>query len=394
MPASEHHTLVVGSGPQPASEELFRGVRLITPVLLVDQATPTWQWTYLADYEAAALDDPRMLRRAGLRLAANYSIATVLPGSEAAVPAAAELAALLTGELPQDLCSADPELQTALHRASLPTLSTVPVDTPAQAAGAARRIEFPVVLKRPPGPGGAQPVVARSVREVPAAFRTVAADLPPGSHVLVQELADGPEVELLCATTDNNTRVLAALRIRLLGSPGERSGATGDPADPLLGAMASTATRVLAGLDARTGLSTLTLRLAPTGPRVIIAHTHTPFDRGPLWRALTGIDLGVATAALAYDHPLATAQQGAPQFVAERVLRAPVDGVLAEAHLAAGPGQPEASAVQWHAQVGDTLSRGTRVCTLTARAADPTACQQGLDAASTAVRFHLDPPPP
>jgi hypothetical protein len=251
------------------------------------------------------------------------------------------------------------------------------------------------VLKRPTTYGHSQAVAAKTIREIPAAFHAVADGLPLDSHVLVQELADGPEIELLCASQRGETQVLAVVCVALTGSPGERSGATGMPNDPLATVVAGTAQRTLDALEIRSGLSTLTLRLLPNGPRVIAAHAHPPFERATLLEALTGLDLGHAAAALLHHQPISNAYVHEAHFVAERVVRSPTGGTLADPHFTPRSRQgQQACSVDWTSTIGDSVRPGARICTITSSSADRTTCQELLAQAATDLRFDITAAPP
>lgn len=277
-------------------------------VVLISAAEPTWEREFLLDFEIADPTDQAALSTAGRALAERHELAGVLTWTEWYVVPAARLARHLglptTAPEAVQGCRNKHTSRTLFARHGVPSAASVRVRTESEAADAALRIGYPVVLK--PAAYAASMGVIRvdSVEELSAAYAFAAKAAGHGvesTQVLVEEYLDGDEISVECVTYRGQTTVVAVTR-KTVGLPPffEELAHVVDANDPLLALVAPVATAALDALGVTDGVSHVEMRLVDGRPRLIEANARIAGDLiGHLVHLATGVDLARAAADIA-----------------------------------------------------------------------------------------------
>jgi biotin carboxylase len=316
--------LLVGSGWRPYREYLLRGLARRSPLWLLDGAAATWQQPYitggsvvgLLDAERAVPDQQGLID-AAVAVAAARPVIGVLTYDELSVMATAHIAERLGARgltvAGASNCRDKSRTRAALTEAGVPQPLFAVVHSYEEAADAAERIGYPVVVK-PRGMGASVGVVrASQASDLAAAFgvaERVRHSGPPAFErgVLVEELVEGPEISVDGALHDGEY-VPFCLARKQLGPPPcfEEVGHVVDAADPLLTdpdllAVLSTAHKALGLPD---GMTHTEVRLTARGPVIIEVNARLGGDLIPYLGLLaTGIDPGRVAAQVAVgDRP-------------------------------------------------------------------------------------------
>lgn len=320
--------LVVGSGARHYREYLLAGAARRHRLWLLDAAEPTWQRRYVVGSSVVPLLDRARLvpDQAGLvaaaqEVAARREVAGVFSYDETLVVATAHVAHALglPGATPDGIenCRDKYRSRCALRAAGLPQPRFAFVSTVDDAAEAAARIGFPVVLK-PRGMGASIGVVrAGCAGDVPAAFEVAHAASYGGNPayeggVLVEEMLAGPEVSVDGAVVGGDYVPLFVARKTVGLAPYfEEVGHVVDAADPLLAdpAFVDVLVRAHRATGYRYGMTHTEVMLTRRGPAVVEVNGRLGGDLIPHLGALaTGLDPGdiaadVATATAAGTVP-------------------------------------------------------------------------------------------
>jgi biotin carboxylase len=392
---------------RPYREYLLSSIASRYRIWLVQDDEPTWPVPYLAGHSVLDPLDGDALLAASRGLGASG----VLCWDEAALVPAARLARRL------GLPSPDPEAvrrcrdkhhtRTALDAAGVPQARSVAVETAEQAAAAADRLGFPLVVKpralsgsygvvRVEDAAGLAAAVEHARRASMSGVHAEPASVPAEeSGVLVEEYLDGPEVSVDSAVVGGRVTPLVLAR-KELGFPPyfEEVGHVVDAADPLLadGGLRSVLQAAHDAVGFDTGWTHTELRLVAGVPRVVEVNARIGGDLIPYlgWLA-TGIDPGLAAAAVATGAP--EPLRATRRRVAAVRFRYPDAEVVAAAVRVEGDLPAAVDRVVPLAAPGTRLALPPaghifgRFAAVTAVADTAAECLAALDAATAAVRL-------
>jgi biotin carboxylase len=149
------------------------------PVVLIDAKPPSWQQDLVVDHEVADTRDPAAVTAAGLALAERHTIAGVVTWDEYALVPAAVLTARLglpgSPVAAMNACRDKATSRRLFAEAGVPSATSTPVHTLAQATVAAQRTGFPVVLKPASHAGSAGVIRVDGPEELCAGWEFAAA---------------------------------------------------------------------------------------------------------------------------------------------------------------------------------------------------------------------------
>ncbi|MFI7102786.1 ATP-grasp domain-containing protein [Streptomyces sp. NPDC050161] len=326
--------------------EAYRGycleqVAAVYDVVLITGSEPTWQRPHLIDYEVADPGDQAALSAAGRALAARHLLAGVMTWTEWYLVPVARLARQLglptTAPEAMQGCRNKAASRTLFARHGVPSAASASAATVAEAAAAAERIGYPVVLK-PASHAASIGVIRvdhRAALDDAFAFASRAAERSTENpRVLVEGYLDGPEVSVECVSYRGVTAAVAVTRKTLSPPPlFEEVAHSVDAADPLLTTVAPAATAAVQALGITDGVSHVEVRLVDGRPRLIEVNGRIAGDMiGHLVHLATGIDLPRAAADIACGRApnLAPTRTSA---AAIRLLYPDTSGTVAELHL-------------------------------------------------------------
>ncbi len=415
MDGNDEVVLLVGSGWRPYREYLLRGLARRSPLWLLDGQPATWQAPYIVGSSVVglldaerAVPDQQGLIDAALAVAASRPVAGVLTYDELSVMATAHVAERLgvrglTVEGASN-CRDKSRTREALTAAGVPQPRFAVVHSFTEAAAAAARIGYPVVVK-PRGMGASVGVVqAAHAAKLVAAFgvaERVRHSGPPAFEegVLIEELIDGPEISVDGAL-HGGEYVPFCLARKQLGPPPcfEEIGHVVDAADPLLTdpellAVLATAHKALGLPD---GVTHTELRLTRRGPVIIEVNARLGGDLIPYLGLLaTGVDPGRVAAQVAVgDRP--SVEQTVRGCAGIRFLYPPQDCRVVSVSVPSPgdvPGLVEARAI---AEPGAVVrlppnAHLGRYAYVLATAATPERCAAALDAAAALAQLEYQP---
>jgi biotin carboxylase len=400
--------LIGGTGERHYWQDALESLAARYPVLLLDDAPPTWQQPFLTGHHVTDLGDEAALRDAATGLAASHHIGGVLTWNPAATVHAAVVAQLL------DTAGLDPAaLRASRHQAAVHAVLDVngvdaprwvPVGDVGQLRIAAEHLGYPLVLK-PAIAGGTGVIRVDESEQLAAAYAfTAQAAARAGSAsagLLAEEYQDGPEIGVEVVSIPGRHVVVAVTHTQR-GEGSEAAAHLVAPAlrSPVTDAAEQTAVAALDALDITHGVSHVTVRVTATGPRVTGVTPCLADDLIPyLVRLATGIDLVAVAADLAMGllpalHP-SRLRAAAVGFVhpytagelrsltVERAL--PARAWCDRAVLEQQPGSHLAPPAGGHA---------TRLAHLVVTADTPALCRRYLDRALAAVHATIDPARP
>uniref|UniRef100_A0AAU2AHW4 ATP-grasp domain-containing protein n=1 Tax=Streptomyces sp. NBC_00093 TaxID=2975649 RepID=A0AAU2AHW4_9ACTN len=317
-------------------------------VVLISGAEPTWEKEFLLDYEVADPADEAALSGAGRALAERHVLAGVMTWTEWYLVPVARLARRLglpttAAEVLQG-CRNKHTSRTLFARHGVPSAASVSVRTEHEAATAARRIGFPVVLKPAAHAGSMGVVRVDTADELPGAYAVAARTAGHGvesTQVLAEEYLDGPEMSAECVTYQGQTTVVAVTR-KTVGMPPhfEELAHVVDANDLLRATVAPAAVAALDALGVTDGVSHVELRVVDGRPRLIEVNARIAGDMiSHLVHLATGVDLARVAADIACgrtpDLTPTRHQAAAIRFIypaysgtlTTRLLREPVGGV-------------------------------------------------------------------
>jgi len=296
--------LVVVSSLSKSREYFFRSVSPHYRLWLLqggagrtDQVT--WELPYLAGHTVVDTLDADAMTEAVRAIPER--VAGILSYDEARIAATAVVAERLglpTSPPRAVLRCRDKWLtRQALAAAGVPQAASVAVASPDEAAAAAARIGYPVVLK--PRNLAASFGVSRADDEagVRAAYeRARGVSLPEAperfdQHVLVEEFLDGPEISVDAVVVDGRVEPMVVAHKQTGYAPSfEETGHLVDAADPLLAdpELAAVLTTAHAAVGYTTGTTHTELRRTAAGLKVIEINGRLGGDMIPLLGLLAG----------------------------------------------------------------------------------------------------------
>ncbi len=411
--------LLIGSGRRDYREYLIRGLAARTPLWLVDEEPATWQTQYLAGSSVVAMIDPARfvadeqgLLHAAAEVGKERPVLGICTYDEGLVIATAVVAERLG--LPgltvagAENCRDKHLTRSALTAAGLPQPRFTLVRTAAEAAQAAERIGYPVVVK-PRGMGASAGVVrVNEPAGLPAAFGIAARASqagPPGFErgLLVEEMVTGPEISIDAVMAAGEYRSFCIARKQLGPAPCfEEVGHVVDARDPLtadagLHEMLTRAHRVLGLAD---GITHTEVRLTGRGPVIIEVNGRLGGDLIPyLGKLATGVDPGQVAADVARglrpdlepDLP-----PGRTRVAGVRFLYPPQDCRIAAISLPDPADVPGLVRAQAMAAPGAVLylpprAHLGRYACLIACTGDPASCAASLDRAAALAQVVTEP---
>jgi biotin carboxylase len=360
--------LVVAAADMEA--EAFRGyclekVAAHYDIVLITGAEPTWERDFLTDWEVADPTDQAALHAAGRALAARHQLAGVMTWTEWYLVSVARLARQLglPANPPEVMqgCRNKAVARAVFARHGVPSAASVSVRTPEEAARAAQRIGYPVVLKPAAHAASIGVIRVSTPDELGEAYAVAAQAAALGvesTQVLVEEYLDGPEVSVECATYRGQTTVVAITRKTVGCEPYfEELAHVVDAADPLLATVAPAAEAAIGALGITDGVSHVEMRLVDGRPRLIEVNARLAGDMiGHLVHLATGIDLARAAADIACAHA-PDLKPTRRQAAAIRMIYPAHSGTLSARHVpdAFAEQSPWLERVRFQKQVGDQL---------------------------------------
>ncbi|MGP3950862.1 ATP-grasp domain-containing protein [Streptomyces sp. 7N604] len=299
------HLVVLGSGPRADWEQALRRLAADGPLLLIDQAEPTWQRSHLVAARTANLLNAPQVLQVAQRFAIAYPIAGVINFN----PAHLRAAALVRQELGLPGPAAGTLEATALRHRTAELLDLAGIESSAsqhadsfdQALEAAHHVGFPLICK-PASPKRRYAArIVGALPELAEAFAAATAATWPETGTVIEPLLEGIEATAYTYAKGSGTRVIAV------------SHTTFDPqAEPALlpvevvvdaddvcaAAIEDIARRALTAIGHHQGPAQIRLRITATGPRVISISTHVTDPLvAQLIEQVTGVDLIAASGA-------------------------------------------------------------------------------------------------
>lgn len=407
--------LLISSGRQAYREYLLTDMADRVPVWLIDAQAPTWQLPHIAGSSVVSLlDHARMvpdedgLLEAAAEVARARPVHGITTYDEAFVIATARVAERL-GMPGLTVAGArrcrDKHLtRAALTSSGLPQPRYALAGTLSEAAAAAQRIGFPVVLK-PRGMGASAGVVkvgqASDMAEAFAVATRASHAGPPAFEegLLVEEMVQGPEISVDGVVAAGEYRPFCLARKRLGPAPYfEEIGHIVDAADPLLGD--AWLHRVLAeahrALGLADGITHTEVRMTARGPVIIEVNARLGGDMIPyLGKVATGVDAGQVAADVARGaRPCLEASR--QQVAGIRFLYPPEDCRILDISLPEPGAVPGLVGAQPMAAPGEAVylpprAHLGRYALLIACATDPATCESCLDEAAMLASVQFEP---
>lgn len=304
--------VIISTGPQRYREYVFSSMAAHYRIHLVNTVAPTWELPYLAGHTVIPTTDLDLVRAAVAEIAASTTIDGVLSWDEARVHQAAvvadELGLPTTPPEAVWRCRDKHQGRTALAAAGLPQPESTLVGTAAEAATAAARTGYPVIVKPRAAAASYGVALVHGPDELAEHFEFANTATVPHmpryeQGVLVEEYLAGAEVSVDSAVVDGVVHPLFVGHKRVGFPPYfEETGHVVSHHDPLL---ADPAFRALVqdthtALGFTTGWTHAEFKLTAGGPKVIEVNARLGGDLVPyLGMVASGIDPGLIAAAIA-----------------------------------------------------------------------------------------------
>lgn len=304
--------LLIGTGEGRSKEYILRSITTRYRLWLLQPAEVTWEEPYIMGNTIVDNTDPVSLIEAARSVAKQREVSGVFCCDEWIVWPAAHVAQALglPGNSPKVIaaCRDKHATRVALDLAGVDQPASIGVRSEDEAAAAAKKIGYPVVLK-PRGLSASEGVMrADNNAELRAAFATASHASWPGvpvfeMAVLVEEYVDGEEISIDAALFDGECVHLAIARKQVAFGPFfEEVGHVVDGADPLLAdeGLHDLLHRCHAALGFHTGCTHTEWRLTSRGPRLIEINARLGGGMIPyLGELATGVDIAMAAADIA-----------------------------------------------------------------------------------------------
>lgn len=253
------------------------------------------------------LDDWRATETAVRWLHEVRPLDAVFSVYDAYLPLASYLAARLGVRglaLPAALnCDSKARMRLALEGAGVPGPYYVVVADPADVEAAAKRLGFPVVVKKAVGARGRGALLCRDRNDVARAATVLG-----GGALLVEQYVEGPEYAVQTITVDGVTEVVNVLAQHV--GPGPRlaevgydfPSGLGENGDRELGLFVAAALRAL-GFD--NGIAHVQARVGPAGPMLINVAARPPGGQlCAVTERVSGVDMTRAAVEVALGRPV------------------------------------------------------------------------------------------
>lgn len=313
MPSRTGNPVILIVAAADMEAEVYRGFCLRNiaahyDVVLITIVEPTWERAFITDWEVADPTDQAALTEAGQALAERHRLAGIMTWTEWYLVPVARLARRLglPANPPEVMqgCRNKATARALFARHGVPSAASASVRTVEEAAQAAARISYPVVLKPAAHAASIGVIRVNTPGELPSAYAIAARTAGRGvesREVLVEEYLDGDEVSVECATFQGQTTVVAVTRKTVGLEPYfEELAHVVDAADPLLATVAPAAEAAIAALGITGGISHVEMRLVHGRPRLIEVNARLAGDLiGRLVHFATGVDLARAAADIA-----------------------------------------------------------------------------------------------
>ncbi|MBM9510078.1 ATP-grasp domain-containing protein [Actinacidiphila acididurans] len=304
--------LLIGSSSRLSRKFVLETVSRKYALWLLQPAPVTWEAPYVVGSTQVDNTDPARLTEAARAVAAEHRVSGVFCYDEGLVTPAAHAAQALglPGTPPEAIaaCRDKNRTRTLLDEGALRQPASVAVGSLTEAAAAADKIGYPVVLK-PRGLAGSMGVRGLAGPEDLAdAWAAASAASYPGVpvfelSVLVEKFVDGPEISVDAVFWDGGFQPLVVAHKRVGLAPYfEEFGHEIDGADPLLSdpAVTEALRRSHAALGFHTGVTHTEFRLAPDGPHLMEVNARIGGDMIPYLGHLSGApDVALAAADVA-----------------------------------------------------------------------------------------------
>ena len=200
-------------------------------------------------------------------------------------------------------CDDKARMRLALEGAGITGPRYLAADDPADAPSAARRLGFPVVVKKAVGARGRGSLVCHDDADVAGAVTAFG-----GGPVLVESYVDGPEYAIQTITVDGVTEVVNVLAQHVGSGPRQPElgydypSGLGEVGDLAVGKFATSALRAL-GFD--NGVAHVQVRVSADGPVLINVAARPPGGQlCALTERVSGVDMTRAAVDVALGLPL------------------------------------------------------------------------------------------
>jgi biotin carboxylase len=311
--------LLIGSSSRRSREFILESVSRRYALWLLQPAEATWESPYVAGSTVIDNTDPDRLVAAARAVDAAHRVSGVFCYDEGLVHPAAYVSRDLglPGNPPESIaaCRDKNSTRLAVELAGVPQPVSVGVYSLGEAASAAEKIGFPVVIK-PRGLAGSMGVRrADRAEEVAPAYAAAATASYPGvpvfeMSVLVEEFVSGPEISVDAALFDGECVPLVVARKHVGLAPFfEEVGHDVDGGDRLLSdpQLLDLLRRSHDALGFHTGVTHTEFRLTPRGPVLMEVNARIGGDMIPyLGQLTTGVDIALVAADIAAGRRPAT----------------------------------------------------------------------------------------
>jgi biotin carboxylase len=311
-PCGKPLLLLIGSSSRRSREFILQSITSRYRLWLLQPADVSWERPYVVGNTIVDNTDPAQLVEAACKVAEQHSVSGVFCYDEGLVwPAAYVSQALdLPGNTPETVaaCRDKHATRVAMADAMVDQPTSIGVHSWSEAASAADKIGYPVVLK-PRGLAGSMGVRrADSAADLKAAYAAACGISYPGvpvfeMAVLVEEYVEGPEISVDAVFSHGECVPLAVARKQVAYDPFfEEVGHLVDGGDPLLydRVILDALKRSHAAMGFHTGVTHTEFRLTPRGPRLMEINARLGGDMIPhLGQLATGVDIAMAAADVA-----------------------------------------------------------------------------------------------
>jgi biotin carboxylase len=396
--------LVVGSGQDVYREYTFRAARGRHSLVLLQDAPVTWQGRYVVDAAQAPIADSAAACAAARALDRQHHFDGIFTFEEASIETTAVIAGALglpfLDPATARRCRDKREMRLAFARAGVPSAASHVASSPADAAGIADRLGYPVVFKPRTLASSMGVIRVDRAADIPTAFAVAAATSHPRfarePNILVEEYLDGPEVSVESVVVDGVVHSVAITRKRLGLAPYfEELGHIVSATEPLPdeATLHNVVAQAHAALGVRTGATHAEVRLTRTGPRMIELGARLGGDLIPyLVHLATGVDLARAALDVAAGEQVSLAPTRA-RAAAIRFVYPKHDMRVRRLHAEpAASDLPWLDQITWEVSPGDVVRLpprefGMRLGFVVVTGADQSACDRQVEPILSLLRI-------